>query len=470
MLRVLVVDGDAESREELERIILDLGLRVSSAAGGEEALRMVAAGPPDLVVMDAALPQDGATRTLEALRATDPKLPVIMLITGGSPEQAIEAAKLGVYDCLLGPWERPELGQMIFQALEAGRLMRSPVELDQTAGDPSREALVGRSKAMQEIYKIIGRAAPTEATVLILGESGTGKELAARALYQHSPRVNGPFVVVNCVAIPETLLEAELFGYEKGAFTGAAGRRIGKAEQAQGGTMFLDEIGEMPLAIQAKLLRLLQERSIERLGGGRPISVDVRILAATNRDLAEEVAAGRFREDLYYRLNVVQLRLPPLRERPEDIPLLADYFLGRVTSQLGVRNPGIAPEAYELLKAHPWPGNVRELANAMEKCLILGRGRPIGPEEVQALVLSETDAAPPDDGSTDVRIRSWARQNLAMGRTNLLANLLDHVEKLVISEALSASRGNRTKTARLLGLSRPTLLARLDKYNLRDEA
>ena len=470
MLRVLVVDGDPESRSELERIILDLGLRVSGASSGREALDLVSAGPPDLVVVDAALPGGEATRTLQDLRAADPKLPVIMLITGGSPEQAIEAAKLGVYDYLLGPWERPELGQMIFQALEAGRLMRSPVELDQTAGDPSREALVGRSKAMQEVYKIIGRAAPTEATVLILGESGTGKELAARALYQHSPRINGPFVVVNCVAIPETLLEAELFGYEKGAFTGAVGRRIGKVEQAQGGTLFLDEIGEMPLAVQAKLLRLLQERSIERLGGDKPISVDVRILAATNRDLAEEVSTGRFREDLYYRLNVVQLRLPPLRERPEDIPLLADYFLARITTQLGVRNPGIAPEAYDLLRAHAWPGNVRELANAMEKCLILGRGRPIGPEEVKALVLADSDHQPPEDGGVDIALRSWARQNLALGRSDLLASLLDHVERLVISEALAASRGNRTKTARLLGISRPTLLARLDKYDLRDEA
>ncbi|MBU1155946.1 MAG: sigma 54-interacting transcriptional regulator, partial [Proteobacteria bacterium] len=280
-------------------------------------------------------------------------------------------------------------------------------------------------------------------------------------------RGDKPFVVVNCVAIPETLLESELFGYEKGAFTGAASRRIGKIEQADGGTVFLDEIGDMPLAIQAKMLRLLAERSVERIGGRHPIPVDARIIAATNRDLVQAVKEERFREDLYYRLNVVAISLPPLRERREDVPLLADYFLAKVTRELGVRNPGITPEAYELLSAHSWPGNVRELANAMEKCLIFGRGHPVGAEEVATLVL-EPGEGPGGSLSPemDQAIRAWCRQGIAAGRSRLLGALLNRVEEIIVSEALETTKGNRSRAARLLGVSRPSLLARLKKYSL----
>jgi DNA-binding NtrC family response regulator len=322
---------------------------------------------------------------------------------------------------------------------------------------------------MQEVYKAIGRVAPTDATVLIRGESGTGKELVARALYQHSLRADKPFLVINCVAIPETLLESELFGYEKGAFTGAVNRRVGKIEQAHGGTVFLDEIGDMPFSIQAKILRLLQERSIERLGGREPIPVDVRILAATNRDLEAALSAGAFREDLYFRLKVVTLWLPPLKERPEDIPLLADYFLARFARDMGFPNPGITPAAVAVLASCPWPGNVRELANILQKALIFSRGYPIQADDLALLLSGETGSRPGEEAPAQEAMRRWLRQKLLAGGDGLFDGLMDQFAALLISEALELAGGNRSRAAKLLGISRPTLLARIDRYQLKME-
>ncbi|MCB2227056.1 MAG: sigma-54 dependent transcriptional regulator [Desulfarculaceae bacterium] len=470
MHRVLIAEPDARLREKLERLIMDQGCRVALAEDAEKALAEIAAGPLDLVLLSAALPPAGGLEFLAALKKNEPRLPVIVTANhGAATSQTIEATKLGAFDYVALPCDPADLAALLRQALEAGRFMRSPVRLDGnepqalSAGD----ALLGSSRPMQELYKTIGRAAAADSTVLIQGESGTGKELVARALFQHSTRADKPFVVVNCVAIPETLLESELFGYEKGAFTGAGARRIGKIEQADGGTVFLDEIGDMPLAIQAKMLRLLQERSVERIGGRQPLAVDVRIIAATNRDLATAVQEGRFREDLYYRLNVVPITLPPLRERREDVPQLADYFLARVTRELGVRNPGITPRAYELLGAYHWPGNVRELANAMEKCLIFGRGRPVGAEEVASLVLGQEENGQVGlSPEVDQAIRAWVRRGIAAGRPKLLDEILGRVERVVVGEALETSTGNRTHASNLLGLSRPSLLARMKKYNL----
>ena len=273
----------------------------------------------------------------------------------GTTETAIEATKIGAFDYILKPFNIPEMLVLIDQAIEAGRFMRSRVEVDVIPESDSTEAIIGRSRSMQEVYKAIGRVASTEATVLIRGESGTGKELVARALYQHSARADKPFLVINCVAIPETLLESELFGYEKGAFTGAVNRRVGRIEQANGGTVFLDEIGDMPFGIQAKILRLLQEKSIERLGGREPIPVDVRILAATNRNLETALAEGKFREDLYYRLKVVTISLPPLREREGDISLLCEYFVRKYAKKLGAANPGVTAEALDMLSGYSGP-------------------------------------------------------------------------------------------------------------------
>jgi DNA-binding NtrC family response regulator len=330
----------------------------------------------------------------------------------------------------------------------------------------SADAIIGRTKPMQELYKAIGRVAPTDATVLIRGESGTGKELVARAVYHHSLRAEQPFLVINCVAIPETLLESELFGYEKGAFTGAVSRRVGKIQQAHRGTIFLDEIGDMPLSIQSKILRLLQEKSIERLGGRDPIPVDVRILAATNRNLEAAVAEGRFREDLYYRLKVVTLSLPPLRDRLDDIPLLVDYFLAQFTKDMGIENAGMSKDAKSLLRTRAWPGNVRELANSIQKALIFSRGGPISVENLSQVVCNEPVPAPTEN--VNEVIEKWLRAKLASpSQKDLFNTLMDRFGKMLVGEALKMTDNNRTRTAKILGISRPTLLSKIEKYGLK---
>jgi DNA-binding NtrC family response regulator len=345
--------------------------------------------------------------------------------------------------------------------------MRSRVEMDVVPDSVSADAIVGKSQPMQEIYKAIGRVAPTDATILIRGDSGTGKELVARALYQHSLRAEKPFMVINCVAIPETLLESELFGYEKGAFTGAVSRHIGKIEQAVGGTIFLDEIGDMSLAVQAKILRLLQEKRIERLGGKEFIPVDVRIITATNRNLESACEEGRFREDLYYRLKVVTIELPPLRKRKGDIGLLCDYFLSRFSRDMGIDNPGIAGEARSVLESYGWPGNVRELANVVQKALIFSRGVPIRMEDISQAVSSGADRSAADREDSDEVLRHWVREALSGGgRPDLFFSLVDRLTNILVREALSLTGGNRTRAARLLGISRPTLHAKMEKCGL----
>ena len=421
--------------------------------------------------MDVRLPGMDGLETFRAIHEMEPKLPVIVMTAYGTTETAIEATKLGAFEYVLKPLEFPDMLALIGQALEAGRFMRSRVELDVAPTNTAVEAIIGRSKPMQEVYKAIGRVAPTDATVLIRGESGTGKELVARAIYQHSLRAAKPFLVINCVAIPETLLESELFGYEKGAFTGAVNRRVGKFEQAHGGTVFLDEIGDMPFSIQAKILRLLQEKSIERLGGRDPIPVDVRIIAATNRDLEAALAAGKFREDLYYRLKVVTIWLPPLKERPEDLTLLAEYFLARFAREMGLDNPGMDAPAKALLRNHQWPGNVRELANAMQKALIFSRGYPIHPEDLTlAMGVGNQGRGLEGEQGADEVIRQWLRRSLVAGDgKDLFDTVMDRFARLLISEALDLTNGNRSRAARLLGISRPTLLSKIDKYRLKFE-
>jgi len=322
---------------------------------------------------------------------------------------------------------------------------------------------------MQDVYKAIGRVSPTDATVLIRGESGTGKELAARAVYQHSLRADKPFLVINCVAIPENLLESELFGYEKGAFTGASHRRVGKIEQADGGTVFLDEIGDMPSSIQAKILRLLQEKSIERLGGRDTIPVDVRIIAATNRNLEKALSEGRFREDLYYRLKVVTISLPPLRERPDDIPLLIKYFLARSASDFGMENPGITEEAVSALNDYSWPGNVREIGNTLQKALIFNRGAPVRPEDIVQAISGDAGTGA-DNETTEGAVTKWAYEALTSKETaNLFDSCMNRFAAILIREALNLTGGNRSRAAKLLGLSRPTLHSKIEKFGLKFE-
>ncbi|MDP3428521.1 MAG: sigma-54 dependent transcriptional regulator, partial [Humidesulfovibrio sp.] len=485
MAQILIVDDDAQLRQSFGKILEADGFEVRTAASGEAGVDEVAAQAPDLVVMDVRMTGMTGIEAMQRMRAQAPGLPVIIMTAYGGTETAIEATKLGAFDYILKPFDIPDILRLIHQALEAGRLTRERVAVDLEQGllqgledDPQGDALVGQSRAMQDIFKAIGRAAPTEALVLVRGESGTGKELVARALWQHSARSTKPFVVINCVAIPDTLLEAELFGYEKGAFTGASSRRVGKIEQGMRGTVFLDEIGDMPLGVQAKILRLLQEKQVERLGGRELIPVDVRILAATNRDLETAVAEGRFREDLYYRLKVVTISLPPLRDREGDVPLLARHFLSRLAREMDMQSPGLTPEALDLLSAQRWPGNVRELANALQKVLIFSRGAPIGAEEMrQALGKGSGKSGLKSDGQGGFTVDHSQPQQSAMGagaaddtlrafiRRALLdqagdaafEHVLDTVARGIIAEALVITGGNRTRAAKLLGLSRPTL-------------
>jgi nitrogen regulation protein NR(I) len=469
MGHILIVDDDVQLRQSFEKILTEEGYTVKTASSGEVAIALVKAEVPDLVVMDVRMPGMSGLEAFRAMHEIEPKLPVIIMTAFGTTETAIEATKVGAFEYVLKPFEDiQDILALIGQALEAGRCMRSRVELDVAPDTAAADAIIGRSKPMQEVYKAIGRVAPTDATVLIRGESGTGKELVARAIYQHSLRSVKPFLIINCVAIPETLLESELFGYEKGAFTGAVNRRVGKFEQAHGGTVFLDEIGDMPFSIQAKILRLLQERSIERLGGREPIPVDVRIIAATNRDLESALAQGRFREDLYYRLKVVTVWLPPLKERTQDITLLAEYFMARFAKEMGMSNPGTTKEARLLLQNYQWPGNVRELANAMQKALIFSRGYPIHPEDISRAIGGESLAREAGDQQADEIVRQWVRQTLSTGEgKDVFETCMDHFASLLVSEALDLTSGNRSRAAKLLGISRPTLLSKIDKYRLK---
>jgi nitrogen regulation protein NR(I) len=469
MSRILIIDDDDSLRRSFQKLLSEEGYRTDSAASGEDGIQKIKKRTPDLVILDMRLPGMNGLETFQVIHAMDPKLPVIIMTAFGTTHHAIEAIKLGAFDYVLKPFEIPGMLGIVRQALEAGRFMRSPVEMDGAPGEISREAIIGRSRAMQDVYKAIGRVSSTEATVLIRGESGTGKELVARAVYSHSLRADKPFQVINCVAIPENLLESELFGFEKGAFTGAAHRRVGKIEQAHGGTVFLDEIGDMPFGIQSKILRLLQEKSIERLGGRETIPVDVRIIAATNRDLEAALQRGRFREDLYYRLKVVTISLPPLRQRAEDIPLLADYFLARYAAELDIDNPGITKEAVAVLLSHAWPGNVRELSNTIQKGLIFNRGAPLQPQEIlQAVGAGIASGADASLRETDQVLRQWARETISSrNEANKFDAIMDHFASILVGEALNMTRGNRSQAARLLGLSRPTLHSKIEKYRLR---
>ncbi len=410
-------------------------------------------------------------------------LPVILMTGQGTTETAIEATKRGAFDYQLKPFEPAEMLGVISKALESARLMKGRVALGPETAEPSAEAIVGRGPAMQQVYKAIGRVAESDITVLIRGESGTGKELVARAVYQHSLRSQTPLTVVNCAALPETLMESELFGYERGAFTGAVARRIGRFEQADGGTMFLDEVGDMAPATQAKVLRLLEERTFARLGGNETLRVDVRVLCATNRNLEKAISEGRFREDLYHRLNVVTIQIPPLRERREDIPSLVDYFLSRAARACGCERPPIAEDALASLVNYSWPGNVRELEHVIQQLVVLTGGYTVQeadlPQAVRSGVQDQVPGAvpganlesrlhPAHAGTSTDPWHDLIHEYLASYRGERAhEELLERIERLLIAGALERSRGNQTRAAELLGLARPTLHAKIQKYGLR---
>src|SRR5437867_8458016 len=392
---ILLIEDDASLAANLSDVLREDGFKVTVCNRGDEGLRRASNEECEVVLTDLRLPGLGGLDLVRQLHDTQTRLPVVLMTAHGTIETAIEATKLGAYDYLQKPFEMPELIGLLHRATDAGRLMREPVAL--TAGAPSgRTALVGASRAMQDVCKEIGRVAAKPVTVLIRGETGTGKELIARAIYQHSDRSKAPFIAINCAAVPENLLESELFGHERGAFTGAEQRRIGRFEQANKGTLFLDEIGDLQASTQGKLLRILQQQTFQRVGGTEAISVDVRVLAATHRDLEAMIREGKFREDLFHRLNVVCLQLPPLRERREDIPVLVQHFLRKYAGDFGVENPTITSEAVALLQADSWPGNVRELENMIRRLVLGARGLSINACAVrQTLAARHAEKAPP---------------------------------------------------------------------------
>jgi len=445
------------------------GYQVYTYNNGREALESVREDC-DLVLLDNRMPDLTGLEVLKELKKTFPKIPVIIMTAFGTTETAIEAMRLGAFDYVLKPFELEEIFLLVDKGLEAAKLMKRAVgipALEESQEDSDK--IIGKSKAMQEVYKMIGQVAESDVTVLIGGESGTGKELVARAIYQHSRRKGGPFLAINCAAIPETLLESELFGYEKGAFTGANKRRVGKFEQCHQGTILLDEVGDMALATQAKILRVLQEGEFERIGGNETIRVNVRVLASTHRKLEDMIKRGAFREDLYYRLKIMTIILPPLRERKEDIQELAEYFFHFYNRQMDTQVSYIDPLVFEKLRSYPWPGNVRELANTIKRALILCKGEILTEKEI-VYDLGDEEISFRDEKELETllvkKLDPLFTDILKFWGTSLHANLLEKVEKFLIQKALSETVGNQVQAARLLGISRNTLRSRVEKYNL----
>lgn len=464
---ILLIEDDAAIADALQQVLAAEHYAVTLEKRGDTGLARARAEKFDVVITDLRLPGLTGLDLVRQLHAAQPRLPVILMTAHGTTDSAIEAMKFGAFDYLTKPFEMPEMLELVARAVAGSRLMSEPVAL----GDDSatRDAIVGKSRAMQSLYKEIGRVAATSVNVLLRGETGTGKELIARALYQHGDRAGQPFIAINCAAIPETLLESELFGHERGAFTGANQRRIGRFEQADQGTVFLDEIGDMPLPIQAKLLRVLQEKCLQRLGGSETIPVDVRVIAATHQDLEAMQAGKKFREDLFYRLAVVTLALPPLRERREDIPNLVRFFLRKYGPDLGTPQPSIQPEAVAFLQTQPWPGNVRELENVIRHLLLSARGQTLGLEHVQSALAngSRLASAPvASDQTVPGLVAQWLEAAQAGTASDIHASVVGAVEKELFAQAIRAAQGNQAKAARWLGVSRVTMREKLHAFGL----
>ena len=489
---VLIIDDEKDVHYSFRRLLEKEPLEILSAESGDEGIRMARKHHPDLIVMDIRMGQQSGLDTLKELRQINPKQVVIMMTAYGTSQTAIEAMKRGAYDYVLKPFDIPQLKDLLFEALAAARAMKQivafPTKLN---AEESGQTIVGNSPPMQQVYKLIGQVAPTSTTILITGESGTGKELVARAIFQNGSRANKPFIAINCAAIPENLLESELFGHEKGAFTGALAQRIGKFEQCDGGTLFLDEIGDMPTTTQTKILRVLQEGEISRVGNNLSIKTDVRIIAATNKDLWQAVQRKEFREDLFYRLNVVRVNLPPLRERSTDIPLLVAYFINKFRLKQPTGPSQIADDALAAIQRSTWPGNVRELENCIQRAMVLASGNTITlanlPEEISrgqrapasaagepsrpvfsaALPAAAPETAPTpgtDSGKSALNQAIETLFNFARGDKHF--KLLPAAERELIVRALAETSGNQVQAAKLLGVTRATLRKRVDKFGI----
>jgi two-component system nitrogen regulation response regulator GlnG len=467
MAHLLLIDDDPDLVLDQVRHAFPAPVhRVECAVTGTAGVERVAADPPDVILLDLRLPGPSGLEVYPRIRAIDARIPVIFITIAKGADSAIEAMKQGAYDYLFKPLDLHQLTRVVGEAIEVARRMRQPAVVAETAADPDVEgAIVGSCPAMREVYKAIGRVAAQDVAVLITGESGTGKELVARAIYQHGARARAPFLAMNCAAIPENLLESELFGHEKGAFTGADRRRIGKFEQCNSGTIFLDEVGDMPLALQAKMLRLMQEQAFERVGGNETVRTDVRLIAATHRDLKVWSEQGRFRSDLYYRLDVFTIHLPPLRERADDLPILVQHYLRRFNRELAREIREVAPETLERLRAYSWPGNIRELQSVLKKALLQATGSILLPAFLPSFggAASEPSAAAPAD---DLDLKAFIRQRLGPDARDLYAETHAEVDRILLALVLEHVQGNFQQAARLLGIARQTLRLKLRDLGL----
>jgi nitrogen regulation protein NR(I) len=481
MSKLLLIDDEADVQYSFRRIFDSPEIELSTAASGEEGLKLIPRVKPDLVIMDVRMGGINGLETLRRIRQIDTKLLVILMTAYGTTQTAIEAMKLGAYDYLLKPFDVPKLKEIVATALKTARDMRQVVSYQPLLEtEDYEEGIVGRSEPMQQVFKLIGQLAGSDATALITGESGTGKELVARAIYHHSERNGKPFLAINCAAIPEQLLESELFGHERGAFTSAAAQRVGRFEQCHQGTIFLDEIGDMTPATQTKILRVLQSGTFERVGGNQAIQVDVRVIAATNKPLEQAVAERQFREDLFYRLNVVRIQLPPLRERPEDIRLLVNYFLRKLARDSKRAPKSISSGVIKALEKYHWPGNVRELENVIQRAVVVAKGDVILPGDLTPEIANPgstaASASAPSSAATPLASKTkltefasvagmmfrWARQDPKL-------KVIPAVERELIIQALNETKGNQVHAARLLGITRATLRKRIDKFQIKRE-
>lgn len=467
---LLIIDDDKSIRYSLKRIFEE-DYNVVTASNGEEGLGIFSQIPVDVIIMDIKMPESSGIEILRKIKEIDQKSLVILMTAYGTTETAIEAMKWGAFDYILKPFTIQKLKELVEKAISIRKIMREkvPYKMAESKEDTT-ERIVGSSQKMQEIYKVIGQVAPSDVTVLLRGESGTGKELFARAIYHHSLRSDRPFLPVNCAAIPDTLLESELFGHEKGAFTGAISRKIGKLEQCSGGTIFLDEIGDMSLSTQAKILRVIQDKSFERLGGRETIKTDVRFIAATNKNLEEAIIKGFFREDLYYRLNVVSVTIPPLRERKEDIPELVSYFLNKFNKELKKDILGITPEGMNKVNNYNWPGNVRQLENVIKRAMILCKGQWILEDQILFEKKEKEDFVIKLEKRTfEELIDSLFEEFINIFSSQRGVDFFSIIEKELIIRALQKTNGNQLQAAKILGINRNTLRGKVEKYHIKKD-
>jgi nitrogen regulation protein NR(I) len=465
MARLLVIDDEPNLRYSLVKSLSSDALEVVTAGTARQGIEAVRRQVPDAVILDVRLPDMPGLEAFDEIRRIDRRLPVIIITAFSTADTAIEAMKRGAFDYLLKPVDFHQLRELINRAIELSRLRHVPAVFaeDEHPDDDKVDRIVGHSPQMQELYKAIGRVAPLDVSVLLQGESGTGKELVARAIYQHSPRSQSPFLAINCAAMPEGLLESELFGHEKGSFTGADRRRIGIFEQADKGTLFLDEIGDMTLSTQPKLLRLLQEQQFERVGGEESIRTDVRVIAATNQDLERKAAAGEFRYDLLYRLKVYAIDLPPLRNRKDDLPLLIAHLLKVLNRDLRKRVTSVAPEALRLLESYSWPGNVRELQSAIKHAYVQSSGEVITLECLPTHLRDElpADSGGADTASKDLNVVEMIGELMRRGEPDIYAKVTVAVDRVILETVLRHVKGNQVHAAEVLGMSRTTLRAKM---------